>query len=54
MNATPRRHFFVRPYMPVTEALAMAFAFTMKPTSDAVAPFGTSIFSTLSAYSVKT
>ena len=45
--------YFVRPYLPVRVALPIALALTMKPASDAVAPFGRSSFSTFSAYSVK-
>ena len=33
-----------RPYMPVSIALPIAFALTMKPTSEALASFGTSSF----------
>src|SRR5690606_3311451 len=39
----------LRPYLAVSVALPSALALTMKPTSDAVAPIGTSSLSTFSA-----
>jgi len=45
--------YLLRAYFPVNVALPIELAFTMKPTSDAFASFGTSSLSTFSACSVK-
>lgn len=44
-----QRGYFFRPYLPTSVALPIAFAFTMNPTSDALAPSGISSLSTFSA-----
>ncbi len=47
-------YFAARPYLAVSDALPIVFALTRKPTSDAVAPNGTSSLSTFNAYTVNT
>ena len=48
-GTAPRRQGLARPYIPVSVALPIAFAFTMNPTSEAWGSFGTSSVGTLSA-----